>query len=189
MTDDDLPVPADPPTEPEGPGELPPRSEQGAWAPPAWAQTADAQGGAAGERGLATFWWRVLGFLIDAFILAIPSSLILSPWKRNALVVVGVGIVVQVLYAGLLISLWGGQTVGMRLLRLRCVDAETWGPVAPGQAWVRSVSAQAMAALKYAAFILTLVEAADLLWPVFDSRNQTLHDKVAKTVVVREPRG
>ena len=90
------------------------------------------------------------------------------------------------LYGALLLAFWDGHTVGMRLFKLRCVDATTQAPVTVQQAFIRSLAAQAFVVLEVFGFFGSLVEVADLLWPLWDKRNQTLHDKVGKTVVLRE---
>jgi uncharacterized RDD family membrane protein YckC len=67
----------------------------------------------------------------------------------------------------------------MALLRLDAVDAvEGRTPIGPTRAAVRSLAAGVLTVIPFAAFL-------DLLWPLWDNRNQTLHDKAAGTVVLR----
>jgi uncharacterized RDD family membrane protein YckC len=87
---------------------------------------------------------------------------------------------------GFLASSWQA-TLGMRLLRIRIARETDLGPVGVGRAAGRSVVVLgAYSALQLVLrFVAGLVILVDLLWPLWDSRNQTLHDKVARTVVLR----
>ena len=78
--------------------------------------------------------------------------------------------------AGYNVFFWGGSgsTPGMRLLKLRVVDANSGGPIGTGRAIVR-----------YVGFILAALPCwVGLIWAGFDSRAQGWHDKIASTVVV-----
>ena len=161
-------------------------STQSAWQPPPWTGSPTEDTEPKGAE-LAGYGWRVLGFLIDGLIIGFVSSLIYRGLSNNALAYFFVGDVIRIAYGAFFLSYWKGQTPGMRIFRLRCVDEENRTSLSQQQPWIRSVSAEVMAALGSLFLPLLLVEAADLLWPVFDAKNQTLHDKIAKTVVVREP--
>ena len=161
----------------------PPPTGQRAYLPPSWNEPE--AGTAADELPLAGYGWRAGGFLIDGLLLAAISALLVRPFDKSAFVVFGMGAILQVLYGGLLIGFWNGQTVGMKIVRIRCVDLQTRGKVTPPQALVRALSAEVMAAVGAVLTILIVVEAADLLWPIWDAQNQTLHDKIGRTVVVR----
>jgi uncharacterized RDD family membrane protein YckC len=50
---------------------------------------------------------------------------------------------------------------------------------------VRAFSAEIIAAASLVGLIGSLAQLLDLLWPVWDKRNQTLHDKIGRTVVLR----
>lgn len=69
-------------------------------------------------------------------------------------------------------------TPGKMLLSLKIVDAQTLGPISKGQAIGRY--------LGYYVSILGLC--LGLLWVAFDPRKQGWHDKLARTVVIRERR-
>ena len=82
-------------------------------------------------------------------------------------------------YSFALVGFWG-HTLGMALMRLDAVDAiEGRTPDRPrsGRRSARSPPAL-LTIIPMAAFL-------DLLWPLWDPRNQTLHDKAAGTVVLR----
>ena len=71
------------------------------------------------------------------------------------------------------------QTLGKIALGIAVVDAETRAPIGYPRAFTRWVSTAALRAL------FTLPTIVDHLWPFRDKRNQTLHDKFARSVVVR----
>ena len=70
-----------------------------------------------------------------------------------------------------------GQTYGRRVVGIQ-VRSDTFGPVGYGRALGRY-----LITFVFGFFTLPLI--IDYLWPLWDSRNQTLHDKAASTVVVR----
>ena len=81
-------------------------------------------------------------------------------------------------YSFVLVGFWG-HTLGMAWMRLDAVDAvEGRTPIGPARAAIRSLSAGLLTIIPFTAFL-------DLLWPLWDNRNQTLHDKAAGTVVLR----
>ena len=71
------------------------------------------------------------------------------------------------------------QTFGKMALRIKVVDAESRSPIGYARAFTRWVSTAAMRAL------FTVPTVVDHLWPLRDPRNQALHDKFARSVVVR----
>jgi uncharacterized RDD family membrane protein YckC len=77
-----------------------------------------------------------------------------------------------------------GATIGMRALKIRIVTASDRASVSSGRSVLRYVVYFAIGLLEYVAHILFLVSFLDWLWPLWDSRNQTLHDKAAGTVAL-----
>ena len=71
------------------------------------------------------------------------------------------------------------QTFGKMALGIKVVDAESSSPIGYARAFSRWLSTAAMRAL------FTIPSVVDHLWPLRDPRNQALHDKVARSVVVR----
>ena len=71
------------------------------------------------------------------------------------------------------------QTLGKMALGIAVVDAESRSPIGYPRAFTRWVSTAALRAL------FTIPTIVDHLWPLRDPRNQTLHDKLARSVVVR----
>ena len=118
-------------------------------------------------------------------LLAVVLSIVLRPFGSSALLVYAVSVAVRVVYAGLLLTYWNGATLGMRAVKLTCVDATTLAPVTMRQAFIRALTAEIIAAASLLAGILTVLEILDLAWPIWDKRNQTIHDKAGGTVVLR----
>jgi uncharacterized RDD family membrane protein YckC len=72
-----------------------------------------------------------------------------------------------------------GQTVGMMAVGVRAIrDSGTSGEVPVGRSFGRAILEQV---LRFTVIVWVL----DMLWPLWDRKRQTLHDKVAGTVVVR----
>ena len=182
--DDDAAAPSELPT-PAEPALPPPPADQAAWQPPPWN---DAEQGGLSENGpaLAGYGWRVLGFLIDGLILSLATALISR--GTTAWVALAFSIAARILYPALLIGQWQGATVGMKVVGIRCVDAETAGPVTMAQSFIRSVGAELIAAVGIVIAIGGVLELLDLAWPIWDKRNQTLHDKIGRTIVTRPPK-
>ena len=82
------------------------------------------------------------------------------------------------LYQWLMIGRWG-QTVGKMALGIRVVRSEDADRVSYGRALGRASSVWVLG-------ILGLPLLLAYLWPLWDKRNQTLYDKMASTVVVRD---
>jgi len=77
-----------------------------------------------------------------------------------------------------------GATIGMRALKIRIVTASDRASVSMGRSVLRYVVYFVIGLLEYVAHVLVLVSFLDWLWPLWDSRNQTLHDKAAGTVAL-----
>jgi uncharacterized RDD family membrane protein YckC len=71
------------------------------------------------------------------------------------------------------------QTLGKMALGIAVLDAENRSPIGYPRAFTRWLSTAALRAL------FTIPTIVDHLWPLRDPRNQTLHDKLARSVVVR----
>lgn len=71
----------------------------------------------------------------------------------------------------------GRQTVGMRMTKIRVVDADTGGPIGLGRSFVRYL---------IQTFISGQICYLGYLWMLWDDRNQTWHDKAGSSIVVSE---
>lgn len=125
--------------------------------------------------GLAGWWARVGATIVDGLVLLIPNILLDLALGRAG--EYGVG---EVLYAAYVIIMLGrlGQTVGNMAVHTRAVDA------ASGQ-----IPGYGKAAIRWLVLLVLNITVIggilNILWPLWDSRNQTLHDKAAGTLVVR----
>lgn len=124
---------------------------------------------------LAGWWVRVGATVIDGLVFVIPSIIFDLALGRT-----GGDIVVWILYAAYLIVLIGlrGQTVGNMAVNSRTVDAISGGIPGYGKAAIRWL-------VLFVLNITVIGGIINVLWPLWDSRNQTLHDKAAGTLVVR----
>lgn len=147
-------------------------------------------------RVLAGFWKRVGAAVIDWLILAVPTvPLFVGPAimsvARGTEVSFSMwpGIVstlVSVLYFGFFEGN-GGRTPGKMALKLRVLRAETGAAIDLGTGFLRALARVLffVPAIAPSSFF-GIWNIVDPLWMLFDSRNQTLHDKIAKTIVVDE---
>jgi len=140
---------------------------------------------------LAKYGVRVAATIIDFLILAIPE-LILRSGRGDA---VGTCIFI-VVFGVYLVTQWSrcdGRSVGNRVAKSRIVDAATGASISTKQAFNRFLylelyaivnlfgAVEGSGAIVLLAFIYGMV---DNLYPLFDQRNQTLHDKFVGTIVV-----
>ena len=159
-----------------------------------------AASGFAPQRTYGGFWIRVVARLLDGLILGIPLSILFvivlaifggiasttASSNQNAQNAAGLAfggafllfyLVVLAIVIGYYIYFWGtsGQTFGMRILKLRVVDADTGGPIGIGRAVVRYLMSIVNGMACYIGWI----------WVAFDARKQGWHDKVANSVVIQ----
>lgn len=131
---------------------------------------------------------RVGAYLIDGLVACVPLVLAFALFafsSSGSAVVVGVPILIAGFAWALLYKPVfegrSGQTVGKRMLGIKVVR-EDGRPMSYGPAFARWVVAWVINWVPFGGVI-------DDLWPLWDDRNQTLHDKAAKTLVVRVPTG
>ena len=128
---------------------------------------------------LADWWPRVLGFLLDA-VLLLPVWIV-------AVILGSVSIGLEYLIS--LVAIAGGfwfafqvgqtgQSPGMRVVGLRCINVNTAQPIGGGLGIVRSI----------AHFVDSVICYIGYLFPLWDSNRQTLADKIMSTVVVTVPK-
>jgi uncharacterized RDD family membrane protein YckC len=98
--------------------------------------------------------------------------------NRFSLLAVLITAVLYVIYSTIFCGGRRGQTVGMMAVGVRAVRADTLDVLGYGKAFGRAVLEQ----IFRPTVILWLL---DGLFPLWDSRRQTLHDKAAGTVVIR----
>jgi uncharacterized RDD family membrane protein YckC len=71
-----------------------------------------------------------------------------------------------------------GQTIARRWLGIRVVDGTSGEAIGYGRA-----AGRYFITFVFGFFTIPLI--VDYLWPLWDSRNQTLHDKVVSSIVIR----
>ncbi len=179
------------PDELNPPDESTPPDEQHAFIPhaPPFAETREPA--AQSTADLATFGKRLAGYLLDFLIIFLPCFFVArvalgsGSHSNTTLFVVGaIPTVVSVIYVWLMLTYAGSQTLGMKAVRVRCVDSASGQNVTSGRAAGRCAAWFVFSAASLIIFIPLLL---DLLWPLWDKENQTLHDKIASTYVVNTP--
>jgi uncharacterized RDD family membrane protein YckC len=144
---------------------------------------------------LASWGRRLAALVVDNLIVLIPAALALvlafaiGDASEDGDTLGDIGLIAFVLcvfivppiYFTYLIGREQGQTIGKRLLGIRVIDDATGGPIGYGRAFGRWLLV----------FVLGLVcgflNILDGLWPLWDDRRQTWHDKAVRSVVVRLP--
>jgi uncharacterized RDD family membrane protein YckC len=162
--------------------------------------------GIAPSDGYAGFWWRVLAYLIDVIILGIIVAIIGSAASMGNVARVILAVAFAFIYGTFFITT-RSQTIGMMITRLR-VESVDGTKVTFNQAAIRTgfyaallllsdlyhrksyvhpTVAQQRKELHNLGILLlfALPEILDSAWMLWDKRKQTVHDKVAKTVVKR----
>ncbi|MCW3066853.1 MAG: rane protein/domain-like protein, partial [Solirubrobacterales bacterium] len=149
--------------------------------------------GAPPADSLAPWGSRVGAYLIDAvveailaLVLALPLVAIVSPDNTASSVAILVATAVVILgYPTVMLATTNGKTIGKRLVGLRVVRAGgapmTWGRAAMRELVMRGLVIGLIGTLTFG-----IVGILDLLWPLWDKQNQTLHDHGAETWVVRD---
>ena len=142
----------------------------------------------------AEWWQRVVAWLIDWAILFVVNLIVgsviggaatvdsssgtISPGGMVALI--GGNLVLLIIGIAYYVILNGnerGQTVGKMVMKIAVRNDETGGPAGYGKAAIRYLVGAVL-------FILCVIPGiVDVLFPLWDPKKQTLHDKAANTVV------
>jgi uncharacterized RDD family membrane protein YckC len=132
---------------------------------------------------------RVGAYLLDALILLIPLGIVLGvifavnpddssgAWAALGLAY-ALSIVLPFVYFTVLHGNERGATYGKRAVGIRVVSDRTGESIGYGRAFGRYAIA-----FLFGLFFLPIV--LDYLWPLWDPKNQALHDKVVGSVVIR----
>ena len=142
------------------------------------------------EQQLASWGRRLAALLVDVIVLVVAISVALVAAGMPAdelrdrvengetLLVIVLFLIPEAIYYTWMVGS-RSQTVGKMALGIKIVDAESRAPIGYLRAFRRWLSTAAMRALFWIPAIV------DHLWPLRDGRNQALHDKFARSVVVR----
>ena len=145
-----------------------------------------------GTPTLASWGRRFAAILIDYVLVLIPAAvgivlIALDDFRDGIAPIAIVGLVIlvfsitvgQALYFTILNGNERGQTYGKRALGIRVIDVQEGGPIGFGRSLARWG----------VPFVINLIfcffSLIDDLWPLWDARNQALHDKFANSIVVR----
>ena len=142
------------------------------------------------EQQLASWGRRLAALLVDVIVLVVAISVALLAAGMPAdelrdrvengetLLIIVLFLIPEAIYYTWMVGS-RSQTVGKMALGIKIVDAESRAPIGYLRAFRRWLSTAAMRALFWIPAIV------DHLWPLRDRRNQALHDKFARSVVVR----
>lgn len=129
---------------------------------------------------------RVLATLVDAFLALCLQGLVGG--FTYAVTADPMTSLVAAYVVGLPLGLWylwrngsPGQTPGKAVLGIRVVHHETGTPIGGPMGLLRGLVGWAISA-----FTCGLGGLLDVLWPLFDDKNRTLHDMVVGSVVIRD---
>ena len=115
--------------------------------------------------------------IIDWLIVAVASGLIFFGSGGSGRGFEFTDWAVYFVYAFILLGVPRAQTVGMMALGTKVVDANTAGPIGFARSFGR--------ALVYFVLGITIIGGIlDIFWPLWDRRNQTLHDKAVGSVLI-----
>ncbi|HVW33150.1 MAG TPA: RDD family protein [Acidimicrobiia bacterium] len=179
-----------PPPPPGAPPGYPPPPPPG-YGPPGYGPPGYDQGAYYGRGGYGAYppgatpspyagWWQRVGAtVVDSLLVGVPVDVIFGLAGASTIALGVISALVTIVYQILMIGS-GGRTVGNRAVGTVVVDANTGGQADYGRIAVRAV----VQAVLNATVIGGIV---DGLWPLWDVRNQTLHDKAAATFVLRQP--
>ncbi|MEW6153073.1 MAG: RDD family protein [Actinomycetota bacterium] len=120
----------------------------------------------------ASFGIRFVAVLIDGVILGLVGAILQGILGQNA--GGALSLLAGLAYWGYLEGSPSGQTVGKKVMNIRVIDFTTGAPLGVGKALLRYVGR----------IISTIPCLLGYFWSLWDSENQTWHDKIAGTVVV-----
>ena len=153
-----------------------------------------------GPPQLADYGARLGGWLIDWVLLAvisIPILLITGSFHHSHVVfssdggysdqygfnlgplAISLQAALVIVYGAILCGAPRGQTLGMMVVKTKVIDETTGGPIGYPRAFGRAAFEYLMAVLLFIPWVI------DMLFPLWDPKNQTLHDKVTRAVVVK----
>ena len=153
---------------------------------------------------LASWGSRAAAFVIDGAIVSIPAGIVVgllvagivaSGDSEAGVIAFVIGILLAVLVVGIAYLLYApllmmrsgernGQTLGKQLMNIRVVRVDG-KPIDFGSAALREVVMKTLAVLFASSIVPIVPFLLNYLWPLWDNRNETLHDKMCSTKVVK----
>lgn len=141
------------------------------------------------DRQFASWGRRFAAYLLDGLVLFVPLGIAVAvviasdpseddgAWAVLAIAYLAT-LVLPFVYFTFFHGDARGQTVGKRVLGIRVASDRTGESIGYGRAFGRYAIT-----LVFGFFFLPII--LDYLWPLWDAKNQTIHDKVVGSVVVR----
>ena len=138
---------------------------------------------------LAGWWSRAGAYLLDTLLLLVPLVVVLvgvvasdpgedsDAWGVFAVAYLA-SFVLPFFYFTIMHGGERGQTFGKRAVGIRVVDRGAGGSIGYGRAFGRYA-----VIFVFGIFVVPIL--LDYLWPLWDEKNQALHDKVVGSLVVR----
>ncbi|MFN2569900.1 MAG: RDD family protein [Candidatus Dormibacteria bacterium] len=152
---------------------------------PGYPHTTTLSGGSVDYAGL---WLRFAAYFIDLLIMGViglPARAALLQSRSDGGALAATVAIVLIIHAVYLIGFWTsrGQTIGMRLMKLRLQRADSGGPIDLKTASVRFIP---FGLALLVAFIAWAIWIAMAITVATGNRHQGFQDRIAGTVVVRE---
>jgi uncharacterized RDD family membrane protein YckC len=188
---------------PAGPPSFPGNAPPPPPGPPAF-PTGDPSRSGTGTAPYATWGIRLGGYLIDTVIFVVVLVVLLLVFRHSNTLEVHlmarrgttrrrhisalpflVTAVLYVVYGTVLCGSARGQTVGMRAVGVRAVRDGSFEVLGYGRALARAVVEGLLRLIEFLFIFLGVFWLLDMLFPLWDAKRQTLHDKVAGSVVLR----
>ncbi len=116
--------------------------------------------------------------LIDGVLVGIVAGIILAAAGISPVGRFFLEGLIQAVYQVVMLGAFAGRTIGNRVVSTQTVDGRTGIPIGYDKAFPR-------AAVQLVLNYTGIGGLVDVLWPLWDKQNQTLHDKAAGTVVLR----
>ena len=161
-------------------------------------------------RPMAEWWKRAVAYIVDGLITAVPSYILMFVILGSAFsqaetetfvdpetgftttqVTDGAGLlggafllgmalffVIPLVYFAVLNGGNSGQTVGKKVMKIQVRDEATGGPIGIGRGFLRYFI------IIVFSFLCSIPALIDLLSPLWDSKRQSWHDKIAKSNVI-----
>jgi len=150
--------------------------------------------------GYASWGNRVVGFLIDSLLIGVGMAILYFFAAAMLASIAGlaghgagasmccmffllfpVATLLVGLYNGVYLIAQRGYSIGQGVVHIKVVDA-SGNLLTQGTAFLRLV-------VRVALSLVPFLPALDMLWPLWDERGQTLHDKAVNCYVVNNPQG
>ncbi len=140
---------------------------------------------------LASWPIRVAAAVLDSIMFSLGALIFMLGFAVGLAASTAAGTVMLILVGALfvgclvwwLIALKDGQTPGKKVVGIRAVRADTGEPLRWGMMFVREFLVKGILFGSLSLISFGILFFVDSLWPLWDSRNQTLHDKIIETQV------